>query len=110
MKSGKGRPLELDIFNEKLRIAVEHHGIQHYRALVHWNGIEGLEKQRANDQLRREFCAGHGILLVEIRELGTRTSLEEMRRQVREALVLAGRIVPPSFDRAGPGNPVKDRV
>lgn len=100
MKSPKGRLLELDIYNEKLRIAVEHHGAQHYRPMPHWTGTEGLERQLLHDHLRRQFCKVNGILLIEIRELGIRTSLEEMRQQIRHALLQGGRIIPPNFDTA----------
>jgi DNA-directed RNA polymerase subunit RPC12/RpoP len=100
MKSPKGRLLELDIYNDELRIAVEHHGAQHYRVMPHWNGVEGLERQRVHDDLRRQFCRANGILLIEIRELGIRTSLEEMRQQVRDALLQGGRAIPPGFDTA----------
>ena len=98
MKSPKGRLLELDIYNEKLRMAVEHHGVQHYRQMPHWTGPEGLERQLLHDHLRRQFCKENGILLIEIRELGIRTSLEEMRQQIRDALLHGERTVPPNFD------------
>ena len=99
MKSPKGRPLELDIYNEELRIAIEHHGAHHYRALPHWDGVAGLDKQRIHDRVRREFCRVNGILLIEIEELGIRTSLEEMRQQIRDALLRGGRNISPAFDR-----------
>jgi len=98
MPSPSGHPLQLDIYNEDLRIAVEHHGAQHYRSLPHWHGSEGLKRQRRHDLLRRKFCKEKGILLVEIRELGNRTSLEEMRQQIRDALLRAGRNIPSGFE------------
>jgi hypothetical protein len=100
MKSPKGRLLELDIYNEELRLAVEHHGAQHYRVMPHWNGVEGLERQLLHDQIRRQFCVSNGILLIEIPELGIRTSLDQMRDQIRTALLRDGRTVPPNFDAA----------
>jgi len=98
MKSPKGRLLELDIYNEELRIAVEHHGAHHYQAMPHWSGVEGLERQRIHDQIRRQFCSSNGILLIEIRELGIQTSLEQMREQIRVAFLRNGRPLPPNFD------------
>lgn len=100
MKSLRGRPLELDMYNDDLKIAVEHHGSQHYKAISNWTGEEGLKTQRLHDQRRREFCRENGILLIEIRQLGERTSLQQMRQQVREALVDAGRKIPTRFDTA----------
>ena len=94
MKSLRGRPLELDMYNDNLKIAVEHHGSQHYKAISNWTGEAGLKTQRLHDQRRREFCRENGILLIEIRQLGERTSPQQMRQQIREALVDAGRKIP----------------
>jgi rubredoxin len=98
MKSLRGRPLELDIYNDDLKIAVEHHGSQHYEAVEHWTGEVGLKTQKLHDQRRREFCLENGILLIEIRQLGERTSLEQMRQQIQESLIRAGRKIPAQFD------------
>lgn len=100
MKSLRGRPLELDMYNDDLKIAVEHHGAQHFKAVSNWTGEEGLRIQRLHDQMRREFCRENGVLLIEIRQLGEKTSLEQMRQQIREALVEAGRNIPVRFDSA----------
>jgi hypothetical protein len=100
MRSPKGRLLELDIYNAELRIAVEHHGAQHYRAMPHWHGEEGFQRQLLHDQKRREFCQKNGILLIEIREILTHTSLEEMREKIRNALLNCGRPIPPGFETA----------
>ena len=98
MRSLRGRPLELDIYNDNLKIAIEHHGLQHYEAVENWTGEEGLRTQRLHDQRRREFCRENGILLIEIRQLGEKTSLEQMRQQIREAMVRDGRKLPTRFD------------
>jgi hypothetical protein len=97
MRSSKGVPLELDIYNGALKVAVEHHGAHHYKPQANWNGEEGLRLQLLNDQTRRDFCSANGILLIEIRELGTRTTVEELREQVRKALSQHGRPIPPGF-------------
>jgi predicted nucleic acid-binding Zn-ribbon protein len=98
MKSLRGRPLELDMYNADLKIAIEHHGSQHYKAISNWTGEEGLRTQKLHDQRRRDFCQQNEILLIEIRQLGERTSLEQMRQQIREALVQAVRKIPTRFD------------
>ena len=100
MKSLRGRPLELDMYNKDFKIAVEHHGAQHFKAISNWTGEEGLKTQKQHDQKRREFCRENAILLIEIRQLGEKTSLEQMRQQIREALVEAGRKIPTRFDTA----------
>ena len=57
-----------------------------------------LSTQRKNDKLRRSYCKKHGILLIEIRELGIKTSIEQVRTQVRSALKAARRRIPLDFD------------
>ena len=100
MRSPRDMPLELDIYNDELKIAVEHHGCHHYEPQGNWNGANGLKRQRIHDRLRRKFCKAKGILLVEVRELGKRTSLEAMRCKIRKALLRAGREIPRTFDTA----------
>jgi phage FluMu protein Com len=100
MNSTKGIPLELDIYNESLKLAVEHNGAHHYEPQLNWSGLEGFRIQRLNDRKRRSFCRTNGILLVEIRELGKQTSIEAMRRQIRTALKRHGREIPTGFNEA----------
>jgi hypothetical protein len=99
MHSVKGRPLEVDMFNEELRLAIEHNGAHHYEAQHNWGGDKALDLQRENDNRRRAYCQDKGILLIEIRELGKKTSIEQARKHIREALVSAKRQIPPQFDK-----------
>jgi hypothetical protein len=98
MKSWRGRPLELDIHSEELRLAVEHNGPHHYEPQANWSGGQGLRLQRLHDRRRRKFCRDNGIILIEIRELGKRTSLEDLRKEIRAALLKANRTIPEGFD------------
>jgi len=98
MRSRKGRPLELDMYNAKLGIAIEHNGPHHYKSVSNWGGEEAFTIQRENDELRRNYCKQSGIHLIEIRELGTRTTLEGAREQIRLALLAANRPIPQEFD------------
>ena len=98
MRSKKDRPLELDMFNVDLGIAVEHNGAHHYKAIGNWGGEEAFATQQENDELRRDYCRQNGILLIEVRELGTKTSLEEAREQIRSTLTEMGKTIPMSFD------------
>lgn len=77
---------------------MEHHGAQHYEPQENWSGNRGFRIQKVHDRTRRSFCKANGILLVEIRELGKRTTIESMRRQIRKALCEDGRHLPAGFD------------
>lgn len=100
MRSAKGKPLELDMFNADLRIAVEHNGAHHYGPQHNWGGERAFRIQQANDECRREYCRKNGILLIEIRQLGSITSAEEAKAHIRRALIKAKRPIPSSFGAA----------
>lgn len=62
-----GRNLELDCFNEELKIACEYNGIQHYKYLKHFHSsVEDFHRQQRNDQKTRENCIKNGIFLIEV--------------------------------------------
>lgn len=62
-----GRNLELDMFNEKLNLAVEYNGEQHYHFNKRFHGtVEKYEGQIYRDNFKRAKCAEKGIHLVEI--------------------------------------------
>lgn len=50
-----GRPLELDIFDPELGIAIEYNGIQHYVEGRYADKIK-LQKQRRHDVFKRQMC------------------------------------------------------
>jgi len=81
-RSLKGRPLQIDMFNERLRLAIEHHGVQHFKAIEFWGGESALAYQQKRDQILRDACARAGITLVEVRQLGEVTSPEDFRKMV----------------------------
>lgn len=59
--------LELDCYNEDLKIAVEYNGYQHYiwPNKFHQN-IQQFEKQLNHDKLKSELCKKYGIHLIEV--------------------------------------------
>jgi hypothetical protein len=100
MRSRKGTPLELDMFNSELRIAVEHNGPHHYGPVGNWGGEAAFEAQKDNDSRRRDYCKKSGIFLIEIRQLGQKTTLEQAKAQIRRALIDAGMPLPQNFETA----------
>ena len=57
--------LELDIFSEKYKLAVEYQGDQHYRPLDIYGGEGSFKKQKERDTLKKKICENNGILLLE---------------------------------------------
>jgi hypothetical protein len=92
-----GRPLEIDIYNDELRLGLEHHGSQHFSAKPYF-GVNRFEKQAEHDRRRREFCVQNGITLIEIRQVGEVTPDESLKEIIKEACIKAGIELPPTFE------------
>jgi hypothetical protein len=77
-----GRNLELDCYNENLKIALEYQGRQHY----HWpnytgQSLEEFLKQVERDRYKEEMCRKNGVKLIKVpytvREKDMRKYIEE---------------------------------
>lgn len=70
LKAPSGRPLRFDFAilddDGNLDFLIEFQGKQHYEAVGKFGGKRGLYQQQYNDNMKRRFCALHGITLVEI--------------------------------------------
>jgi very-short-patch-repair endonuclease len=59
--------MRLDIYLPELRLAVEHHGEQHYRPLAVFGGEEAHTRVVERDALKRRLCAENGVEVVDFR-------------------------------------------
>jgi len=59
-----GNRLQLDGYNEKLGIAFEYQGIQHFKVKDIWGGEKALIKTQKHDQIKKELCKRHNIILL----------------------------------------------
>lgn len=59
--------LELDCYNQELKLAVEYNGIQHYKynKFFHRNN-EHFLNQKYRDELKKRMCKDNGIILIEV--------------------------------------------
>ena len=62
------KKMELDGFNDEMKIGFEQQGIQHYEYVpfFHRNDITNFQKQCERDQQKRDECKSLGIYLIEI--------------------------------------------
>lgn len=83
------RGLELDGYNEELRLAFEYQGRQHYEYIpfFHRHGPEDLEKQQQRDQIKRERCVEEGVDLIEIPFIYTYENSQEMRSFIEDQIL-----------------------
>ena len=59
--------LELDCFDEGLRIAVEYNGIQHYRYIPYFHkNKEAFTNQKYRDFMKKQKCKDAGVLLISV--------------------------------------------
>jgi hypothetical protein len=57
--------LELDGYNEDLKIAFEYQGIQHFQKVSYFGDTEKkFEKRQKHDEIKRELCKSKNILLI----------------------------------------------
>lgn len=59
--------LELDCYNESLRLAVEYNGAQHYKYIPYFHrNKEHFVNQKYRDDMKRRICREKGICLIEV--------------------------------------------
>lgn len=62
-----GAVLELDCFNEQLRLAVEYQGEQHYKYVSHFHkSRDAFQNGRYRDAIKRDLCKKNSIILIEV--------------------------------------------
>jgi len=78
LKNINGNIMELDGFCEKLKIAFEHQGRQHYEMnWFHKNGSD-LRIRKKDDNLKSKLCKEKGIKLILIPEVGYKIAIENL--------------------------------
>ena len=76
------RQLELDLYCEKLKLAVEIQGPQHYEKVKHYHASEkDFKDQQQRDLVKSILCKKHGIKLVYV---DTRIDKYDLETQIRQ--------------------------
>lgn len=95
----RSRPMELDGYCEELRLAFEHHGMQHYQ-VVKWHLSPNSTKLSATqdrDKLRQELCEKAGVRLIVIPSIGSITPLEQLEEFITAELKRQNVQLPKSY-------------
>jgi hypothetical protein len=97
MRGLGGKPLELYLYNEDLKLAIEHQGVQHYQDKKYF-GLNRFARQSEHDQRKVDYCRSNGITLIQIKQFGEITSEKEFRLILRSACELNKIPIPNDFD------------
>ncbi|SNT40300.1 hypothetical protein SAMN05421640_3795 [Ekhidna lutea] len=84
LRNKNGRLLELDGYNEELKLAFEHQGTQHYSDK--YNHRFGKKNLKQNDLQKRKICDSRGIKIIYIPEVFTDTKLNDLVPTIIEQL------------------------
>ncbi len=57
--------LELDVFIPEYNLGIEYQGEQHFEAIEHWGGKEGLLQRQKRDKKKKKLCNQIGYKLIE---------------------------------------------
>ena len=83
--------MELDGFNEELRVAFEYHGIQHFKEIRVFQGKTSFDKRQKLDEEKRVLCKRHNVTLIEVPHY---VNHEEMEQFIRQEVESNGLTVP----------------
>jgi hypothetical protein len=60
------KPLPFDFYLPDYNTCIEYQGEQHYRPIKRFGGVNAHEKLKENDNIKKEYCESHNILLIVI--------------------------------------------
>jgi hypothetical protein len=88
MNNVTGKPLELDCYNEGLRLACEYNGKQHYQYTpgMHKNH-EAFRLQQYRDEMKKKLCEENDVHLISVSYM---VPVESIENYIREKVQLAG--------------------
>jgi len=61
------RPLPFDFYLPDHNICIEYNGIQHYKSVSVFDGLQGFKKRQINDKIKMEYCKDNNIPLIIIK-------------------------------------------
>tara|TARA_B110000240_G_C13475955_1_gene443063 strand:- start:53 stop:1837 length:1785 start_codon:yes stop_codon:yes gene_type:complete len=77
--------MQLDGYCEKLKLAFEHHGSQHYRLVKNRTiNKKALKESKERDKRKEKLCNENGIKLIVIKELKTFTPEDDLKQEIKD--------------------------
>jgi len=98
LKGLGGKALEIDLYNDQLKLGLEHQGAQHFIKKKFF-GKNRFEAVQEHDRRKRKFCNENGITLIEIRQVGETTPDGQLKEAIRSALLKKNFPLPQGFEK-----------
>jgi hypothetical protein len=97
LKGLGGKSLEIDLYNDELKLGLEHQGEQHFIRKKYF-GENKYDILREHDKRKKDYCSKQGITLIEIRQVGEKTPDGKLKEAIRDQLLNKGFPLPSNFD------------
>ena len=56
-----------DFYLPNFNLCIEYDGLQHFKSVKYWGGIEGFKKLKKHDKIKNKFCKSNNIKLLRIK-------------------------------------------
>ena len=95
----EGNQMELDGYCPSLRIAFEHQGLHHYSIRYSYTKNKAeLKRRKELDKIKTNLCKEKGILLIQIPEVLTITTVDSIKNIIKKACKLNHTALPKNFN------------
>jgi hypothetical protein len=98
LRNKEGKKLELDGYNEKIKIAFEHQGIQHFQICHYTKTKKDLLKTKRDDKIKIDLCKEHGINLIVVPEIPRLLKIEDVKKFIKKECKKHKINLPNNFD------------
>ena len=99
LRNSRGNRMELDGFNDNIKLAFEHQGKQHFEVThTYVTNDQELAQRIADDTLKTELCNQRGVTLLHIPEIPSLLPLRQIKQYIKKQCEDLGVILPLDFD------------
>lgn len=99
LRTEHGTQLELDGYSEKMNLAFEYQGAQHFSRNSYYHKTkDAFVLLQTLDGLKRELCKTRGVVLIEVPEMPTLMEVDQLKSFIREKCVTANVALSAFFD------------